>query len=166
MYILYFACYPSPRSLWITRREEGLLCPPVCKSRSWRAHIQEHGNDIGAQDLWWSFIVYKSVIISYGCKTNRCWKRHLWRQRPSQQDRPLQTPARARRRSFSDKKKPFSHRKCSSYSQSVTWLFKPYLESSKLADVSEHLVVVKIPPPHPHWEAFPGLVKKNSLMLE
>ena len=42
----------------------------------------------------------------------------------------------------------------------------PYLKSSKLADVSEHLVVVKIPPPHPHWEAFPGPVKKNSLMLK
>ena len=63
-------------------------------------------------------------------------------------------------------KAPFSHRKCSSYSQSETWPFKRYLKSSKLADVSEHLVVVKIPPPHPHWEAFPGPVKKNSLMLK
>ena len=71
MYILYlyYACYFSPRSLWITRREEGPLCPPVCKLRSWRAHIQEHGNDIEAQDLWWSFIVYKTVMISGGCKT-------------------------------------------------------------------------------------------------
>ena len=46
---------------------------------------------------------------------------------------------------------PFSHRKCSSYSQSETWPFKRYLKSSKLADVSEHLVIAKIPPPHPHW---------------
>ena len=106
--------------------------------------------------LWWSLMVAKQC----------CWKRHLWRQRPSQQDRPQQTPARAKRRSFSDKKKFHGTFLSSKVFKLFTKCTLAYLERSKLADVSEHLVVVKIPPPHPHWEAFPGPVKKNSLMLK
>ena len=152
-----YACYSSQHSLWITRTEEGPLCPSVCKSRSWPAHIQEHGNDIEAQDLWWSSIVYKTVIISDGLQNKQVLEKAPVKAKTITARPPPADTSQSQKKIFLWHTKktfsmaPFSHRKCWSYSQSVTWPFKPYLESSKLADVSEHLVVVKIPPPHPHW---------------